>query len=144
MRTLTPESNLSFDDIAVGDQFVFDVAITSDFVRQFSSLSGDYNPLHLDQAFAANTKFKRRIAHGMTAGVLFSRLIGMYVPGGRGYYLSQNLAFRKPIEIDSLVTVCGRVLQKSGALKTLTISTQLQESRSKEILVDGTAVVQMF
>lgn len=139
-----PKSDLRFADIVVGDQFGFDSVITADFVREFSALSGDYNPLHLDQTYAASTKFGRRIAHGMTAGVLFSRLIGMYIPGGGGFYLSQNMIFREPIEIGSSIKVYGRVLQKVEALKTLTILTQLQERDSKKLLVDGTAIVQMF
>ena len=139
-----PKSHLRFADIAVGDQFNFDFEITDAFVREFSVLSGDYNPLHLDQKYASSTKFGRRIAHGMTAGVLFSRLIGMHIPGSGSFYLSQNIVFREPIEIGSSVKVYGKVLQKVEALKTLTILTQLQANNSKKLLVDGSAIVQMF
>ena len=139
-----PKSHLRFADIAVGDQFNFDFEITDAFVREFSVISGDYNPLHLDQTYASSTKFSRRIAHGMTAGVLFSRLIGMHIPGSGSFYLSQNIVFREPIEIGSSVKVYGKVLQKVEALKTLTILTQLQANNSKKLLVDGSAIVQMF
>ena len=132
-----------FSEIAVGERAQFEVTLTAELVDAFADVSGDYNPLHVDEAFAKNTHFGARVAHGMLAGALFSRLLGMHLPGEKCLYLSQSLFFRKPMLIGAEVIVSGEVLHKGESLQTLTLSMRVIDKYSGEVLTDGEAVVKM-
>ncbi|MEM6801803.1 MAG: MaoC family dehydratase [Bacteroidota bacterium] len=69
-------------------------------VEAFAQVSGDDNPIHLDEAYAAKTSFKKPIMHGFLAGSVFSRIIGTKFPGEGSVYLKQSLAFRRPMYVD--------------------------------------------
>ena len=96
-----------FEDLSVGMEASVAKTITNDDVRIFAALSGDVNPVHLDDDFAAGTIFKRRIAHGFLTGSLFSTVLGTKLPGPGCIYLSQGLKFRAPVYIgDEVVATC--------------------------------------
>lgn len=116
---------LIFSDLRVGDAYAFSRMLTEDDVQIFAKLSGDYNVLHLDAAFAAGTDFKHPIVHGMLAGSLFSALIGMHCPGRTGVYLSQTLEFRNPIFPGELLTVMGTILEKHESTSLLLLKTEI-------------------
>ena len=82
-----------------GDRAEIKVDITDKLVRDFSEWSGDKNPLHVDAEYAQATRFHRRVAHGMSFGSLFSRLIGMNIPGPGALWVSQSFKFLKPVFI---------------------------------------------
>lgn len=88
----------------VGDRVKLEIQVTDDMVRKFAEVSGDYNPVHMDDEYAAKTMFKRRIAHGMLSGALISQALGQKLGPG-GIYLSQSLKFMSPIYIDDHITV---------------------------------------
>jgi len=92
-----------FEDIAVGMTAVYSKTITEADILMFSGVSGDTNPLHLDQTFAAGTIFKSRIAHGMLSASLLSTIFGTKLPGPGGIYLSQNLRFKAPVRVGDTV-----------------------------------------
>src|SRR5512142_657258 len=80
--------------------------ISDDMIRTFASLTGDTNPVHLDEAYAAGTRFKRRIAHGMIAAGLISATLADDLPGPGTIYLSQTLQFKAPVYPgDTLTTI---------------------------------------
>ena len=137
-------SEKTFGEILQGDSAQFDVDITKNMVGAFASLSGDYNPLHINREYAASTPFGGCIAHGMIAGTLFSRLVGVHLPGKYCLYLSQTLQFKKPIGIGTTVTVEGVVTQKTEATRTLTLSTVLRAKADGEVLVEGQALVRLL
>jgi 3-hydroxybutyryl-CoA dehydratase len=139
-----PPRDFGYADINVGDKASLSVRITETLVDEFAKLSGDMNPLHMDEKYASGTPFGGRIAHGMIVGALFSRLIGMQLPGRYSLYLSQSLQFRAPIAVDTEITVSGQVVQKTDAVKTIAIRTIAEASDSKQILVSGEALVQLF
>ena len=89
-------------DLGVGDRFEFTKTITDGDIRRFAAASGDTNPLHLDDAFASETRFRGRIAHGTLVGGLISAALAR-VPG-LVIYLSQDLEFHNPVRIDDRVT----------------------------------------
>lgn len=81
--------------------------ITEHDIEAFAELSGDINPVHLDEEFAANTIFKKRIAHGFLTGALFSTVLGTKLPGPGCIYISQSLKFRAPVYIgDEVIATC--------------------------------------
>lgn len=90
--------------IEVGWKSSVEIKVTDKMVRQFAEMSGDHNPIHLDDDYAAKTRFKRRIAHGMISGALISRsLIETIGPGG--VYLGQTMKFVNPVFIDDTIVI---------------------------------------
>jgi 3-hydroxybutyryl-CoA dehydratase len=95
------------EDLAPDMEASVSKTITNDDVLAFAKLSGDVNPVHLDDEFAASTIFKKRIAHGFLTGALFSTVLGTKLPGPGCIYLSQGLKFRAPVYIgDEVVATC--------------------------------------
>ena len=132
-------SNYTFDDISVGLEKQFTVTITESMVDEFAKISGDYNPLHMDEKFAQSRDFKNRVCHGMLLGSLFSRLVGMYIPGKYSLYFSQTLDFVNPSIINDTVTVVGKVISKTESTKLITLKTTIKNSFCN--LVEGNAKV---
>ena len=133
-------NELSYNDISIGRQESFIIKITESMVEKFSNLSGDLNPLHMDNEFAESSLFKKRIAHGMLLSSFFSRLIGMKLPGKNALYFSQTLNFRSPCYIDDEIKVVGKVIEKSDSTQIITVSTSIF-NKSKICLIDGIAKI---
>ncbi|HEX9929488.1 MAG TPA: MaoC family dehydratase, partial [Pyrinomonadaceae bacterium] len=96
-------------DLKIGDQFSTSKQITDSVVRAFAELSGDYNPIHIDEEFAKTTRFGQRIAHGMISGALISAVLGYEFKERKIVYLSQTLKFVAPVFIDDTVTATATV-----------------------------------
>ena len=94
----------------------------------------------MNEEYAKETKFKKRICHGMLLGSFFSRLIGMYLPGKKALYFSQNLNFVEPCFINDIVIVNGKLIDKSEATKIIKIETTIKNTTGK-VLVEGIAQV---
>jgi 3-hydroxybutyryl-CoA dehydratase len=97
-------------NLKLGDKFTKTKKITDEVVRAFAELSGDYNPIHLDEEFAKKTRFGRRIAHGMISGALISAVLGNEFRERKIVYLSQTLKFVAPVFIDDTVTATATVV----------------------------------
>ena len=130
----------SFDEIAIGLKHSFDVIINDEIVDNFAKISGDFNPLHMDEQYAIKTKFGKRVCHGMLLSSFFSRLVGMYLPGKNALYFSQNLNFVEPCFIGDQVTVKGEVIDKSESTKIIKLETTIKNQDGKS-LIEGTAQV---
>ena len=133
-------SEYTFEDIKVGQRFKFTIKITEKLLNDFAILSGDQNPLHMDENYANSTPFKKRVCHGMLLASFFSRLIGMHMPGKNALYFSQSLNFKSPCFIGDEVIVEGEVVDKSTATKILALNTVIY-NQSGKCLVDGIAKV---
>jgi len=134
----------TYDSIKIGDAALFTIQITGELVEKFSEVSGDVNPIHMDEEYASHTPLGERIAHGMIVGALFSRLIGMHLPGKYSLYLSQTLRFHNPIPLGTEITIRGEVTHKTDAVKTIGIRATAEYSSSKKILVSGEALAQVL
>ena len=135
-------SNLDLSDIKVGKVYQFKRKITFDDGIIFAKLTGDFNPLHTDVIFGGKSKFKKNIAHGMLAGIMFSTLIGMYCPGTKSLYLSQTFNFRLPIFYDDILTVKGKVTAKNESTRVVTLKTEIL--KNGRICVNGETRVQLL
>ena len=133
-------NELSYDDMSIGQQESFMIKITASMVEKFSNLSGDLNPLHMDNEFAESSLFKKRIVHGMLLSSFFSQLIGMKLPGKNALYFSQTLNFRSPCYIDDEIEIVGKVTEKSDSTQIITVSTSIF-NKSKICLIDGIAKI---
>ena len=130
----------SFNEIEIGLEHHFEICINEKLEEDFAKISGDFNPLHMNEEYAKETKFKKRVCHGMLLGSFFSRLIGMYLPGKNALYFSQNLNFIEPCFIGDVVIVKGKITDKSEATKMIKIETTIKNDAGK-ILVEGIAQV---
>ncbi|MGB1140144.1 MAG: MaoC family dehydratase, partial [Halioglobus sp.] len=114
-------TNFTYDEIAIGQQASWSREVTERDVQLFAAVSGDANPVHLDEAFAAATQFGERIAHGMLSGAFVSAALAMVLPGPGAIYLGQSLKFRLPVKLGDTVTVKLEVTGKNDRRKIVTL-----------------------
>ena len=129
-----------FNDIKIGQTETFELVITESMLDDFARLSGDFNPLHMNENYANSTIFKRRVCHGMLVASFFSQLVGMYIPGKNALYFSQTLKFIHPCFIDDMLKIEGKVLDKSESTKLITLKTSVFNDIGK-CIIDGQAKV---
>jgi len=129
-------SELTFDQIKIGETKKFEITITESLVNNFAKLSGDYSPIHTEYEYAKSTKFKDKVVHGMLLASFFSRMVGMYLPGKHALYSSQTLEFRNPCFIGDKITVTSIVNDKSESTKILKIESKILNEKN-EILLYG-------
>ena len=123
-----------------GDSASRTMTITDETVRGFADLTGDTNPVHLDDEYAATTRFGRRIAHGMIAAGLISATLANDLPGPGTVYLGQTLKFRAPVYLDDTVTATVEVMKVREDKPIVTFST-VCTNQDGEVVLDGEAVV---
>ena len=127
--------DLKLKDIKIGQKKSFEVVVTESMVDDFAKLSGDNNPLHMDENYAKSNNFKGRVCHGMLLASFFSRLAGMYIPGKNALYFSQSLKFQYPCFVNDRIEIHGEVIDKSLATKIITLKTTIV--KDKRQIVDG-------
>jgi acyl dehydratase len=129
--------------LKVGDKFSASKQITDAVVRAFAELSGDYNPIHLDDEFAAKTRFGKRIAHGMISGALISAVLGYELKDRKIVYLSQTLKFTAPVYIDDTVTATATVTNIREDKPVVTVET-ICTNQNGETVVKGEAAIMVL
>ncbi len=130
-------------DIKIGNKFSTERKITDELIRKFAEVSGDYNPIHLDEEFAKTTRFGRRIAHGMLSGAFISAVLGNEFKERKIVYLSQTMKFVAPVFIGDTVTASGtvtRIREEKGIVILETLCT----NQNGETLVKGEAAVMIL
>jgi 3-hydroxybutyryl-CoA dehydratase len=100
-----------FEDLETGMEAAVTRTVTEFDVIAFAGISGDANPIHLDEAYARKTRFGGRIAHGMLSASLLSAVLGTRLPGPGAIYMSQTLFFRAPVMIGAEVTAAVRIVE---------------------------------
>lgn len=120
------------DSIRIGEEASFERIISNEDVQAFADISGDYNPLHMDDEYASTTEFGRRIVHGMFLGALVSRLIGMHLPGRRALLMEESIEFKKPVHIGDTVKIEGAVMNASRSTGVMELSFKIHAG---EILI---------
>ena len=124
----------------VGDSVQLTKTFGDAEIEKFAQLTGDRNPLHVDEAFAARTRFKRRIAQGILSASLISTCIGMHLPGTGAIYLDQTLRFVKPVYVGDTVTLTATVSQIREDKPLLTLSTIWTNQHGQNV-IEGEAHV---
>lgn len=128
------EPGKSIQQLNIGDAVVMTKKIVDEDIRLFAKVSGDENPIHLDEEYAATTRFKRRIAHGHYVASMFSTLLGTKLPGQGSIYLSQSIKYMAPVYLDDVITAEVKVIEKIDEKNRVTLETTAYNQ-------DGTVVV---
>jgi 3-hydroxybutyryl-CoA dehydratase len=127
------------EDLTVGQAAERSRVVTSTDLEAFAAVTGDDNPLHLDEAFAAATPFGGRIAHGMLMAGYISAVLGADLPGHGSIYISQTLKFRRPVRINDLVNTRAEVVAIDRDRARVTLATVC--AVAGKIVVEGEAEV---
>jgi 3-hydroxybutyryl-CoA dehydratase len=128
-----------FEDLTIGQSAEYDRTVTESDILQFSELSGDTNPVHLDEAYAAQTLFKGRIAHGMLSVGFLSAVLGTRLPGPGAIYVAQNLRFKAPVRIGDKVVAKVEIVALDQSKNRATFRTTCQVG--DKVVIDGDAVL---
>ena len=130
-------------DLKIGDKFSKQRHVTDELVRKFAEVSGDHNPIHLDEGFAKTTRFGRRIAHGMLSGAFISAVLGYEFKERKIIYLSQTMKFTAPVYLDDTVTATATVTNIREEKGIVTLET-VCANQNGETVVTGEAVVMVL
>lgn len=133
-------SNHTYDEITVGQTAEYAKQVSAEDIQLFAAVSGDVNPVHLDEAYAATTPFGGCIAHGMLSGAIISAAIAMELPGPGTIYLGQSLRFTAPVKPGDTLTVKLRVTGKTDKRRLVTLECEVLNQQEK-LVVTGTAEV---
>ena len=130
---------LFFEDLSLGQSADMTKIVTTADIEAFAAVSGDTNPVHLDEAYARTTTFQGRIAHGMLSAAYISAVLGNQLPGPGAIYLSQSLRFRRPVKIGDPVTARVTVKTLDAAKGHATFETACLVNG--KTVVDGEALI---
>ena len=130
----------TFDQLNIGDSDRFSKTVTDSDIYLFAGVTGDFNPAHIDEAYAQGTFFKTRIAHGMLSAGFISAVIGTRLPGPGTVYMRQTLDFLAPVRIGDTVTATVEVIEKMEDKKRVRLRTTCVNQEGTRVL-DGEAWV---
>ncbi len=131
---------MRYDEMVPGTRASRAHTVTLDDIERFAAVTGDTNPVHLDEAVAARTRFGGRIAHGMLGAGFISAVLGTQMPGPGVVYLSQSLRFTKPVRPGDTITAAVEVVETFPAKRRLRLVTTCR-NQLDELVLDGEALV---
>jgi 3-hydroxybutyryl-CoA dehydratase len=123
--------------LKIGDNYTENFIITQDMVNKFAELSGDKNPLHLEKEFAAKTRFKKPVVHGLFSVTSFGKVMGTKFPGHGAIHVSQNLSFKRPLYPEKEYRVYVELIKIIKEKHFGIFKTQIFDMKNK-LIVDGT------
>jgi 3-oxoacyl-[acyl-carrier protein] reductase len=132
--------SVPFEKIQVGDTAEIIHVITNEDIANFAKLTGDYNPLHVNEEYARKTLFRKPVVHGMLSASFISTLIGMKLPGQGALWTSQSLQFLKQAYVGDTLTIVSRVKQKSAAIRSLVLDIVITNQNDQKILTGESTV----
>ena len=136
-----PAQGLTLDELEIGMSAELVREVTEEHINLFAEASGDFNPLHVDEAFARTTMFRGRIAHGLLPASYVSAVVGTRLPGPGSLYLGQTLTFSKPTRIGDVCTarVTVREIDRASARVILHTACYVND----EVVLEGEATVRV-
>ncbi len=137
MNQAAPAAGHTIDDISGGMSASFAKTVSDQDIVAFADLSGDHNPVHLDQVYAETTIFKGRIAHGMLSAAFISTVLGTKLPGAGCIYLAQSLKFRAPVKVGDTVEATVTVTAVDQERRQVTLETRCAVGET--VVIDGEA-----
>ena len=128
----------SIHELKIGDSAEISRTITEEDIQGFAKVTGDFNPLHLNQDYAEKTIFKGRVAHGILSLGLISNVFGNILPGPGSIYLSQEVKFLSPVRIGDTITARVEVIELIHEKRRAKFRTTCSNQKD-QVVVDGTA-----
>ncbi|OYD85990.1 enoyl-CoA hydratase [Azospirillum brasilense] len=132
--------NVTFEEIQIGQQASLSRRLTMSDIELFATVSGDINPAHLDEEYAADSQFHKVIGHGMWSGSLISAVLGTLLPGPGTIYMGQDLRFKRPVGLGDVITVTVTAKEKHGEKNIVVFDCVARNQDGKEV-VSGLAEV---
>jgi len=132
--------NVTFEEIQIGQQASLSRRLTMSDIELFATVSGDINPAHLDEEYAADSLFHKVIGHGMWSGSLISAVLGTLLPGPGTIYLGQDLRFKRPVGLGDVITVTVIAKEKRDDKNIVVFDCIATNQDGKEV-VSGAAEV---
>jgi len=123
-----------FDDLQIGKQETLVVEITPEDIDDFADFSGDFSSIHMNDAYAKSRGFNSRLAHGLQVGAYLSAFLGMKLPGKHGLLQAIQSQFRAPCYAPNTLTITGRIIRRSEAVKVVTIQFTVVDREGTEIV----------
>ena len=136
-----PSGGYILEELSPGMVAVKDVAVTEDRIQQFAEASDDFNPVHMDEAFASKTAYRGRIAHGLLSASFGSAVVGTILPGAGAIYISQTLQFHAPVRIGDDVVVCISVISVDP--ESARVELNCEGFVDGKLIMDGVATVRV-
>jgi len=133
--------SVPLEEIKIGMSESYTKTITQEDVNAFANISGDKNPVHLDEEYAKNTIYKKRIAHGLMIASYFAGLGGTKLPGEGCIYTSQSLKFKRPIYIGDTVVATIEVTKINMRHRRVTFKTICRVNNKVAIIGEGEVIV---
>ncbi len=128
----------SIDELKVGDKAYFTKTISETDIYQFSAVTGDFNPAHVNEAYAEGTFFKKRIAHGMLTLSLVSNILGTQLPGPGTIFVSQSVQFQAPVYIQDTIEAVVEIAEINAEKNRVIFKAWCINQDDKQVLVaDG-------
>ncbi|OYX04876.1 MAG: (R)-hydratase [Caulobacter vibrioides] len=136
-----PTGGYILEELSVGMTAEKHVTVTEERIQRFAEASDDFNPVHVDEAFAAKTAYRGRIAHGLLSASFGSAVVGTILPGAGAIYLGQTLTFHKPVRIGDVVT--ARATVASIDTESARVVLRCAALVGGEVVMDGEATVRV-
>lgn len=136
-----PSGGYILEELSVGMTAEKRITVTEQRIGQFAEASDDFNPVHMDEAFAARTAYRGRIAHGLLSASFGSAVVGTILPGAGAIYLGQTLNFHKPVRIgdEALARVTVAAIDEAAARVVLRCEVLVED----DVVMDGDATVRV-
>ena len=139
MNNITNKNNITIDDMHVDMEVQSKRIITEADINDFAKISGDFNPIHIDEEYAKKTRYKKKIAHGLMSASFFSALFGTKLPGSGCVYTSQSLRFKRPIFVGDEVNTVIKIKSIDKEQSKIVFTTQCIVKL--KIAIDGEAEI---
>ena len=136
-----PSGGYILEELTVGMTAEKQVEITEDRIQHFAEASDDFNPVHMDEEFASKTAYRGRIAHGLLSASIGSAVVGTILPGAGAIYLSQTLAFHKPVRIGDILI--ARVTVAAVDPETARVILTAEGYVGDDLVMNGEATVRV-
>lgn len=136
-----PSGGYILDELSVGMTAEKRITVTETRIDHFAQASDDFNPVHMDETYAAKTAYRGRIAHGLLSASIGSAVVGTLLPGAGAIFLSQTLSFQKPVRIGDVLT--ARVTVAEIDPESARVVLKAQGLVGEEVVMDGEALVRV-
>ena len=131
------DKSISFEQIKIDMSVSYSQTITDADVKSFAGISGDHNPIHVDDEYASKSRYKKRISHGLISGSFFSALFGTKLPGPGCVYVQQTFNFKRPVYLGDTVTAIVEVVSVDLVKKRVFFNTICKVKN--KVVTDGEA-----